>query len=104
MKTNKIMHSLLGCLVYCGIAAAPAALASCSDDNFAGDPARDWNGTSSYFEPTDEQGFSTYYTPSVGRVGDPMPFYDQRTGDFKVLYLQEYTNNMTFRFHPIWGV
>jgi len=104
MKTNKIMHGLLGCLVYCGIAAAPAALASCSDDNFAGDPARDWNGTSSYFEPTDEQGFSTYYTPSVGRVGDPMPFYDQRTGDFKVLYLQEYTNNMTFRFHPIWGV
>ena len=42
--------------------------------------------------------------PYVGRVGDPMPYYDQKDGLFKVLYLQEYINNMPFRFHPIWAV
>ena len=42
--------------------------------------------------------------PSVGRVGDPMPFYDKKAGNFKVFYLQEFDNNMSHRFHPIWGV
>ena len=104
MKTNNIKHYILGCLVCCGVAAAPATLASCSDDDFSGDPDRDWEGTTTFFTPTDEQGFSTYYTPAVGRVGDPMPFYDQRSGDFKVLYLQEFINNLSHRFHPIWAV
>ena len=81
-----------------------SALTACGDDEFSGDPAKDWNGTATFFAPTDEQGFGTYYTPAVGRVGDPMPFYDQKTGDFKVLYLQEFINNMTYRFHPIWAV
>ncbi|MBQ1800655.1 MAG: DUF4975 domain-containing protein, partial [Prevotella sp.] len=104
MKTNNIKHYLLGCLVSCGLAAAATTLASCSDDKFAGDPAKDWNGTTTFFAPTDNQGFGTYYTPAIGRVGDPMPFYDQKAGDFKVLYLQEFINNMSHRFHPIWAV
>ena len=33
-----------------------------------------------------------------------MPFYDKKTGNYKVLYLQEFDNNMSHRFHPIWGV
>ena len=80
------------------------ALTACSDDEFSGDPAKDWNGTATFFAPADDRGFGTYYTPAVGRVGDPMPFYDQKAGDFKVLYLQEFINNMTHRFHPIWAV
>ena len=103
MKTKNIKHYLLGCLVYCGIAAAPATLVSCSDDDFTGDPDKDWAGTTTFFEPTDAQGFGTYYTPAVGRVGDPMPFYDQKAGEFKVLYLQEYDNNGAC-YHPYWGV
>ena len=55
MKTNSIKHYLLGCFVCCGVAAAPAALASCSDDDFSGDPDRDWNGTATFFTPADEQ-------------------------------------------------
>ena len=81
-----------------------SALTACSDDKFSGDPSKDWNGTSTFFASTDDQGFGTYYTPSVGRVGDPMPYYDQKDDVFKVLYLQEYINNMPFRFHPIWAV
>jgi len=81
-----------------------SALTACSDDEFSGAPSKDWSGTATFFASTDAQGFGTYYTPSVGRVGDPMPFYDQKAGDFKVLYLQEFTNNMPYRFHPIWAV
>ena len=61
------------------------SLGSCSDD----DPIltqKDWQGTTTYFASTDEQ-FSTYYKPSVGYVGDPMPFYDPVEQDFKILYL-----------------
>ena len=99
MKT--INNILFACLVCCNIV---AALTSCSDDEFSGDPAKDWDGTTTFFASTDEQTLGTYYTPAVGRVGDPMPFYDRKAGDFKVLYLQEFTNNMTYRFHPIWAV
>lgn len=79
-------------------------MTSCSDDNFAGDTPKDWAGTTELFTPTDEAGFSTYYKPSIGRVGDPMPFYDEKAGEFKVLYLQEFDNNNAWCYHPIWGV
>ena len=98
-KMNKI---LTVCLVCCCVTATLTACAS--DDDIQGDPAKNWNGTTESFVPTDEKGFSTYYTPAIGRVGDPMPFYDKKAGAFKVLYLQEFTNNMPNRYHPIWAV
>lgn len=83
---------------------AAMAMTSCSDDNFSDDDPKDWAGTTTLFTPTDDSGFSTYYKPSNGRVGDPMPFYDEKTGEFKVLYLQEFDNNNAWCYHPIWGV
>ncbi len=79
-------------------------MASCSDNDVTGDPAKNWTGTTERFIPTDATGFSTYYTPAIGRVGDPMPFYDTKAGLFRVLYLQEYSNNQAYRYHPIWSV
>ena len=86
-------------LVSCNIV---AALSSCSDDKY-GDEPRDWAGTTAYYASTDDAGFQTYYTPAIGRCGDPMPFYDQKTGEFKVMYLQEYDNNGAC-YHPFWAV
>ena len=80
------------------------ALTACSDDDFGPDAPKDWDGTTTFFNSTDEDGFLTYYNPAIGRCGDPMPFYDKKAGDFKVLYLQEYENNATYNFHPIWAV
>ena len=77
-------------------------LCSCSDDTY-GDEPKDWAGTATFFDSTDEAGFQTYYNPAIGRCGDPMPFYDAKTGDFKVLYLQEYDNNGAC-YHPFWGI
>ncbi len=78
-------------------------LLSCSDDDFGPDPSKDWAGTTTFFTPTDDAGFNTYYTPTIGRCGDPMPFYDQKAGEYKVLYLQEYDNNGPC-YHPFWGI
>ena len=79
-------------------------LTACSDDSYGPDKPKDWAGTSTFFTSDDEKGFLTYYNPAIGRCGDPMPFYDQKAGDFKVLYLQEYENNATYNYHPIWCV
>ena len=93
-------------MIYTTLAILLSALTmtSCSDDDFDPDAPKDWAGTTTFFNPTDEDGFQTYYNPAIGRCGDPMPFFDQKSGDFKVLYLQEYENNATYNFHPIWGV
>lgn len=77
-------------------------LASCSDDDIV-TTQRDWN-TTTYFATTDENGFSTYYTPAVGYCGDPMPFFDPVSQTYKVLYLQDYRPNMADTYHPIWAV
>ena len=79
-------------------------LTACSDDHFDGDPAKDWMATTECFTPTEEAGYSTYWKPAIGRVGDPMPFYDSKAGEFKVLYLQEFDNNDRWCYHPIYGV
>ena len=97
-KIYKSLCSLCALCLLCDLCAA------CSDDTITGDPAKDWAGTTTRFIPTDETGLSTYYTPAIGRVGDPMPFYDQKAGAFRVLYLQEYVNNAAYRYHPIWAV
>ena len=83
MKIKTIMKTMIYSVFALMLSAS--ALTACSDDGFSGDPAKDWNGSTTFFAPTDDQGFGTYYTPAVGRVGDPMPFYDQKAGDFKVL-------------------
>ena len=52
------------------------ALTACSDDDATGDSPKDWQGTTTQFVSSDDQGFATYYMP----------------------------NNQSHRFHPIWGV
>ena len=96
---KKIIHILFAGLVGCSIAATTA----CTEDSFGPDAEKDWAGTTGAFTSADDAGFQTYYNPAIGRCGDPMPFYDQKAGEFKVLYLQEYDNNGPC-YHPIWGV
>lgn len=85
------------------LAASMAIMPSCSKDA----PVltqKDWAGTTTYFSPTDEKGFGTYYSPYTGYVGDPMPFYDPVAKDFKIMYLQDFVVNQTGTYHPIWAV
>lgn len=62
---------------------------------------KDWDGTSTYFASTDQNSYSTYYKPQVGYVGDPMPFYDPKSGEFRIMYLQEFRPN-SLTYHPFW--
>jgi beta-fructofuranosidase len=81
---------------------AAMAMTACSSDD-ATVETKDWS-TTTYFASTDAQSQDTYYKPSVGYVGDPMPFYDPKAGDFKILYLQDFRPNQTGTYHPIWGL
>ena len=92
---NILFAGLVGCTM--------VTTTSCSEESFDGDPAKNWAGTTESFVPTDEAGFLTYYNPAIGRCGDPMPFFDPKAGEFKVLYLQEYDVNPPC-YHPFWGV
>lgn len=47
---------------------------------------------------------TVYYQPEVGFVGDPMPFYDPQTGDYKVYYLQEFRPNARGTYHPVYAI
>ena len=82
--------------------ATAMAMTACSSDNETVE-TKDWS-TTTYFASTDAQEQETYYKPSVGYVGDPMPFYDPKAGDFKILYLQEFRPNQAGTYHPIWGL
>lgn len=61
------------------------SFSSCSDDNDPVLTQKDWDGTTTYFASADAMKFDTYYKPSVGYVGDPMPFYDPQAKDFKII-------------------
>jgi len=91
-------------MIYSAMMLSALVLTACSDNNFGPDPEKDWQGTTTSFAAVDEDAFQTYYKPQVGTVGDPMPFYDPKAGDFKVMYLQEYTTNRPYRFHPYWAL
>ncbi len=96
---KKLMNIFYAGLIVCGTSANTA----CSEEKFGPDPDKDWAGTTEFFNSVDVAGFQTYYNPAVGRCGDPMPFYDEKNQEFKVLYLQEYDNNGPC-YHPFWGV
>ena len=93
---NMILHIAITTLL--------ASMSACSDEMDSVLTQRDWDGTATYFQSADEHGFSMYYKPQVGFVGDPMPFYDPVAKDFKVMYLQDYRPNPEATYHPIFGV
>ena len=73
-------------ILHIAITTLLASMTACSDEMDPVLTQRDWDGTATYFQSTDEHGFSMYYKPQVGFVGDPMPFYDPVAKDFKVVW------------------
>ncbi|MGM9825993.1 MAG: glycoside hydrolase domain-containing protein [Paludibacteraceae bacterium] len=79
-------------------------LSSCSEQNAAIVPERDWEHTTYLFASSDEPISNTYYRPYAGYVGDVMPVYDPVGKTFKIGYLQDFRPNPVGTYHPIWGV
>ncbi len=99
---HKIMkHNMI--IPFALLAVATAAMAGCSDD---APVLTDKHLDTSYMYLDTDEGMSQkiYYKPYVGYVGDPMPFFDPVTGDFKIMYLQDYRPNQPLTYHPIWCV
>ena len=85
------------------IALSLVSLTACNNDDYT-EPKKDWDADANSFVSYDENGFDTYFKPEVGYVGDPMPMYDSKTGEYKIYYLQDYRPNPVGTFHPIYLV
>ena len=76
----------------------------CSDNDFSAVdrlPENFDTGTV-YFNIGESTKTDLYYKPRVGYVGDPMPFYDSKENDFKILYLQDMRNGNSVIYHPVY--
>ena len=58
-------------ILHIAITTLLASMSACSDEMDSVLTQRDWDGTATYFQSADEHGFSMYYKPQVGFVGDP---------------------------------
>ena len=74
-------------------AIALSSMAACAEKDLYPETGKDWDNITDFLDSDDEKQFTTYYKPYVGTVADPMPFYDEREGNFKILYLQDYQKN-----------
>lgn len=96
MKSKKIISFVFGTLCLCTF------MTSCQEN--IPQEQKDWENITAYFNATDEAGTTTYYIPSAGSVGDPLPFFDPVEKDYKVLYLHNFEQNMEATYHPLWGI
>lgn len=82
------------------LSAMALSVAACDDDKTV-QSGKDRADTASFLKSEEPAGFDTYYKPHVGFVGDPMPFFDPVSKDFKIFYLQEFRPNSA-TYHPFW--
>jgi len=76
------------------------SFAACSDDDNPVLTNKNLDETTMFVNSTDPLKFSTYYKPMVGFVGDPMPFFDPASKEFRILYLQDWRDGAD-TYHPI---
>ncbi len=96
MKTKKIISFVLCTMFLCTF------LTSCQEN--IPQEQKDWENITTYFNASDEAGTTTYYIPSAGSVGDPLPFFDPVEKEYKILYLHNFEQNLEETFHPLWGI
>ena len=77
------------------------SFAACSDDNSPVITDKNLNETTTFFSSTEPNNYTTYYKPYVGYVGDPMPFFDPVSKEFRILYLQDDRDGNSTIYHPI---
>ena len=99
MKTLNMLLSLS----VSGLLSLSAAFLTGCQENIPQEQ-KDWENITTYFNASDESGTTTYYIPSAGSVGDPLPFFDPVEKDYKILYLHNFEQNMEETFHPLWGI
>lgn len=76
------------------------SFAACSDDDHPNTTGENLNATTTFVNSAEPANYSMYYKPAVGYVGDPMPFFDPVSKEFRVLYLQDWRDGAD-TFHPI---
>lgn len=88
-------------IVIASILGMSMSFAACSDDNAPVITDKNLDETTTFFSSTEPSNYSTYYKPYVGYVGDPMPFFDPVSKEFRILYLQDDRDGNSTIYHPI---
>lgn len=93
-----IMRHMIFSITY--IVGISLSLAACSDDNTPVITDKNLGESTSFVNSAEPAGYNLYYKPSVGYVGDPMPFFDPVSKEFRILYLQDWRDGSK-TYHPI---
>lgn len=92
MKTMILTATILGMSL---------SFAACSDDNAPVITDKNLSETTTFLKSTEPSNYTTYYKPYVGYVGDPMPYFDPISREFRILYLQDDRDGNSTIYHPI---
>lgn len=92
MKTMILITSLLSLSL---------SFAACSDDSAPVITDKHLDESVTFFSSAESDSYNTYFKPQVGYVGDPMPFFDPVSKEFRVLYLQDDRDGNSTIYHPI---
>ncbi len=97
MKTNNILNLALAAM-------AVIPMTGCSDDDASADTGYDMQSSYTYFDVQEGDKSNLLYKPYVGYVGDPMPFYDEASKTFRILYLHDMRSGNMNIYHPIYAL
>ena len=75
----------------------------CGDPNVGPDPVDETavDTTTTLRNVTETGGYSTFYKPQTGFVGDPMPYYNASDQSYYLFFLQDWRNGAPTD-HPIY--
>jgi len=76
------------------------SFAACSDDDHPIITNKQLDQNAFFVNAPEPNSYQLYYKPAVGYVGDPMPFFDPNSKEFRILYLQDWRDGAD-TFHPI---
>lgn len=96
--SHKIMKHIIFSFAY--ILGITLSFAACSDDDNPIITDKNLGETTMFVNSAEPGSYGMYYKPAVGYVGDPMPFYDSASKEFKILYLQDWRDGAS-TYHPI---
>ncbi len=74
----------------------------CSDDEDAALSGYDMQATYTFYDSGEAMKSDLWFKPYVGYAGDPMPFYDEASRTFKILYLEDLRDGDSEVYHPIY--
>ncbi len=79
-------------------------MVGCSDDDSPSIVSYDMQSTYTFYNSEDAKKSDLLLKPYIGYVGDPMPFFDNASGIFRIPYLEDLRDGNSEVYHPIYSL